>query len=198
MKSLGNINLMGNQLRNVSLENKNEYPTAPSIGALEMIQKRLMLCVSLDQGVPFWLPMSQELSEYRHTQAPASASWVIEHNLNTSTPVVQVYVDGQIVTPDEIIIIDPNTINVTFLQPQLGTATLLSGSPFGIPATNPAVTQVFAAATSWTLQHNLGRQPMVRIYSNGVEVQPAELAVTDTDVTVSFGTLSVGGTLILL
>lgn len=198
MKSLGNINLMGNQLRNVSLENKNEYPTAPSIGALEMIQKRLMLCVSLDQGVPFWLPMSQELSEYRHAQSPASNSWVIEHNLNTSTPVVQVYVDGQIVTPDEIIIIDPNTINVTFLQPQLGTATLLSGSPFGIPATNPVVTQVFAAATSWTLQHNLGRQPMVRIYSNGVEVQPAELTVTDTDVTVSFGTLSVGGTLILL
>ena len=56
----------------------------------------------------------------------------------------------------------------------------------------------FAAATSWTVQHNLGRQPMVRCYSNGVEVQPSTLEVTDTDVTATFGTLAVGGTLILL
>lgn len=198
MKSLGHINMMGNQLRNMSLQNKDTYPTAPNFGALEMIQNRLMLCIEVDQGVPFWLPMSQELSEYRHIQSPASASWVIEHNLNTSTPIVQIYVDGQIVTPDEIIIIDPNSINVTFLQPTLGTATLLSGSIFGIKATNPAVTKTFAAATSWTVQHNLGRQPMVRCYSNGVEVQPSTLEVTDTDVTATFGTLAVGGTLILL
>lgn len=198
MKSLGHIDLQGNQLRNVTLENKTQYPTAPKVGSLEMIQKRLMLCVTLDESVPFWLPLTQELSEYIHTQAPASASWVIEHGLNTPTPVVQVYVGGEVVTPDSIIVIDPNTINVTFLSAQLGTATIISGSPFGAPAINPAQSITFAAATSWSVQHNLGRIPVVRCYSNGVEVQPAELEVTATDVTASFGTLAVGGTLVLI
>ena len=61
MKVLGNVNMLGNQIQSMSLENKNEYPATPRIGSLELIQKRLMLCIDVGNDaqnpLPMWVPI---------------------------------------------------------------------------------------------------------------------------------------------
>lgn len=202
MKYLGNVNMLGNKIKSMSLENKAEFPATPGIGSLEMIQKRLMLCIDVGNDVqnplPLWMPMSSEVQMYKHHQTTNSTSWLVEHDLNNSTPVVSVYdVNGAIVTPNEILIVDGNTLSVTFNAAAQGIVVVLSGTLFGSPAVSAALTENFVAATSWHLAHNLGRVPAVRVYVNGAEVQ-ASVSATTTEVTVDFGGNSVAGTLVLI
>lgn len=201
MKYLGSIDMLGNAIKSMSLENLNEYPTNPVVGSLNMIQKRLMLCMDVGNDaqnpLPMWVPMSSEIQMFKHSQSQSASTWVVEHNLNDATPVFQIYdAAGHIFTPDEVVIVDANTLSITMLAAMTGSVTVLSGTQFGSPAMTPVKTQVFAAATSWNMVHNLGRVPGVRVYVNGKEVQAAITADANA-VTVDFGTNSVAGTLLL-
>lgn len=201
MKVLGNVNMLGNKIQSMSLENKNQYPTQPTVGSLEMIQKRLMLCIDVGNDaqnpLPMWVPMSSEVQMFRFSQPVSSKTWLVEHGLNNSTPVFQIYdANGHIFTPDEVVIVDANTLSITLTTAMTGSVTVLSGTMYGSPALSPVLTHVFTAATQWTLPHNLGRVPAVRIYVNGAEVQ-ADVAADANTVTVNFGTNSVAGTLLL-
>ncbi len=201
MKVLGNVNMLGNKIQSMSLENQNEYPSAPAIGSLEMIQKRLMLCVDVGNNpqdpLPVWIPQSSEVQMFRFNQPNNSTTWFVEHGLNNAAPVFQIYdVNGQILTPDEVVIVDADTLSITLNTPMQGSVTVLSGTMFGSPALSPVLTQQFTAATTWELAHNLGRIPTVRIYVNGAEIQAPVTADTST-VGVDFGTNSVAGTLLL-
>lgn len=201
MKCLGNVNMLGNKIQSMSLENKNEYPATPTIGSLELIQKRLMLCIDVgtdaQNPLPMWVPQSSEVQMFRFNQPTNSTTWLVEHGLNNSTPVFQIYdANGHIFTPDEVVIVDPDTISISLNTPMMGSVTVLSGTMYGSPALSPVVTQKFTAATMWTLAHNLGRIPTVRIYVNGAEVQ-APVTVDANNVSVDFGTNSVAGTLLL-
>lgn len=201
MKVLGNVNMLGNKIQSMSLENKTEYPAKPTIGSLEMIQKRLMLCVDVgnnpQEPLPVWIPQSSEVQMFRFNQPTNSTTWLVEHGLNNSTPVFQIYdVNGHIFTPDEVVIVDENTLSITLNTPMQGSVTVLSGTMFGTPALSPVLSQKFTASTKWDLAHNLGRIPTVRIYVNGAEVQ-APVAADANTVSVDFGTNSVAGTLLL-
>lgn len=201
MKCLGNVNMLGNKIQSMSLENKNEYPTKPTIGALEMIQKRLMLCIDVgtdaQNPLPMWIPQSSEVQMFRFSQPTNSTTWTVEHGLNNAAPVLQIYdANGQIFTPDEVVIVDANTLSISLNTPMKGSVTVLSGTMFGTPALSPVMSQKFTAATKWDLVHNLGRVPAVRVYVNGAEVQ-ADVAADANTVSVDFGTNSVAGTLLL-
>lgn len=201
MKFLGHMDLLGNKIKSMSLENLNEYPVKPQVGSLSMIQKRLMLCIDVgadaQNPLPMWMPMSSEVQMFKHSQSQSASTWVVEHNLNNATPVFQLYdAAGQIFTPNEVVIVDANTLSISLLAPMTGSVVVLSGTQFGSPALSPAKTEVYAAATSWNMVHNLGRVPGVRVYVNGAEVQ-AEVTADINTVTVDFGTNSVAGTLLL-
>lgn len=201
MKCLGNVNMLGNKIQSMSLENKNEYPATPRIGSLELIQKRLMLCIDVGtnplEPLPVWVPQSSEVQMFRFSQPTNSTTWTVEHGLNNAAPVFQIYdANGHIFTPDEVVIVDANTLSISLNTPMKGSVTVLSGTMFGSPALSTVMSQKFAASTKWELAHNLGRVPAVRIYVNGAEVQ-APVAADANTVSVDFGTNSVAGTLLL-
>jgi hypothetical protein len=63
---------------------------------------------------------------YAHVQASASLTWIVIHNQASLNPTVTVYdTTGEQVWPDEVQIIDPNVLNVTFVSPQAGKALIL-------------------------------------------------------------------------
>jgi hypothetical protein len=70
-----------------------------------------------------------EIFGYQHTQTTPTGSWIINHSLNTSTPVVQVY-DGsnKVILPKEIQSTTPNQTVVTFDYNQGGYAVISKGS----------------------------------------------------------------------
>jgi 3-oxoacyl-ACP reductase-like protein len=64
---------------------------------------------------------------FEHTQAVASASWVIVHNMGMY-PIVDVFVDyqgeSQKILPKSVAYTNPNTCTITFSVPLTGKATL--------------------------------------------------------------------------
>jgi hypothetical protein len=60
---------------------------------------------------------------YLHTQASPSATWTINHNLGF-TPSVAVYSVGGIEVAAQILVVSPNQVQVLFVTPTAGTATL--------------------------------------------------------------------------
>jgi hypothetical protein len=60
---------------------------------------------------------------FNHTQASASASWIINHNLNTY-PSVSVRIDDELVIAD-VAYGSLNQVTITFASPQTGTAHLV-------------------------------------------------------------------------
>jgi hypothetical protein len=93
-------------------------------------------------------------------QTTPSTGWTFNHNLSQRYPIFQVYdLDGKVLLPKEIITIDANNALITFPSLQTGRVIASLG-------TGPAgVTQYFDAATTWTLNHNMGADyPIVTIW----------------------------------
>lgn len=57
---------------------------------------------------------------YKEIGVASSTSWVITHNLNTETPIVDVYIGGVKVQPLEVEATDANTVTITFTVAQTG------------------------------------------------------------------------------
>lgn len=201
MKILGSMDLLGNELRNMRWEDLDTYPANAHIGSIAMINRRLMLCIDISadaSAIPFWFPLTQQLSMVKYHHTSPSRSWLIEHNMNNSTPIVQVYDStGEIVMPDRVRPIDEDSLLVEFGSDMSGSVVIISGNEFGAAAETPVLIEDFAPATQWFFSHNLGRIPVVRVYVNGAEVQ-AQVSATDTTVTVNFGVTSYAGKLVLL
>jgi len=66
------------------------------------------------------------VNTYRHEQAIASTSWNIAHNLGTTAPVVDVWLDiGGTITkalPLSVIVVDSSNLTITFSAAQAGDA----------------------------------------------------------------------------
>ena len=60
------------------------------------------------------------------TQNTVSLTWTINHNSNTDNYILQVYdTSGNLIIPNEVVVVDINTVRVDFLVPQAGKATLV-------------------------------------------------------------------------
>ena len=201
MKIFGSMNLLGNEMQNMRWEDLSTYPADARVGSIAMINRRLMLCIDVSadaSAIPFWFPLTQQLTMVKYHHTAASKSWLIEHNMNNSTPIVQVYdATGEIVMPDSVHPIDEDHLLVEFGSDMTGSVVIISGNEFGAAAETPVLIEEYAPATQWFLAHNLGRIPTVRVYVNGAEVQ-APVTATDTTVTVNFGVTSYAGKLVLL
>lgn len=78
--------------------------------------------------VATWIPLTNEINAYVHTQGAGSTSWVITHSLNAGTPAVQVYDEtNSMVIPDEVVPTDANTVTITFNASVTGRAIILAG-----------------------------------------------------------------------
>lgn len=177
MKHYGNINLNQNELQNAVLPVDSYFPANPKVGQLVFKSKVLYICVEIQNDLPIWTPLTQEINTFIHNQTFAASTWTINHTLNSTIVQVQVFgTDGKMVIPNEVTMVDKDTITVDFGIPFAGRAALMIGAIDG--AARPSVgfeyTQTESAST-WTVNHNLGYYPLVRVFIGNEEVQPSQI-----------------------
>lgn len=184
MKVKGNLDLLGNLLQNANLEAMTSWPAEdPGVGRLLLKQEgsvyRLYLSGGIESGLRIWIPLSQEMSMHIHDQASASTTWTINHDLNISGCILQVQN-----TSNEMIQFDGaeflfNQATVAFSVPQAGRAILIAGSTEGVERPIFNYENSYTNQATWTVNHGLGYEPIIRTYINNHEVIP--LSVTHTD-----------------
>jgi hypothetical protein len=177
MKHYGHIDLQQNELQNAVVPVDTYFPANPVVGQLVFKNKVLYICLDIDAGLPIWCPLTNVVDSYIHNQDAASATWNISHNLNSGTVSVQVFdTNGRMLLPNDITIVDKDTVTVTFNTAIAGRASVLIGNMVGAPAPTYGYeyTQT-SPSTTWTVNHGLGYYPVVRVFIGSEEVQPAQI-----------------------
>lgn len=195
MKSFGNINFQQNLAQQLAFEVESGFPASPVVGRVLFTNKRLYICVDIGSGFPVWIPMTNEVNTYTFQQSSPSASWSIPHNLATTNPLVQIYDATQtMIIPNSVDIVDSNNLTVTFGSAVAGMAVIMYGDIDGAPKSQYAYTfYQTSASTTWTINHNLGYNPIVRVFIGTEEVQPATVSFpTLNTVIVTFNTAQMG------
>lgn len=189
MKFFGHANLQQNELQQAVMPIETAFPVEPKVGRLAFVNSILYICVSIDQDLPVWVPLTRELTLYTHTQNEAAETWTINHGLNTSGVQVQVFDEaGRVMIPDEITITNSNSVLVEMNTAMAGRAVVLTGHQDG--AVKPTYSFTYyqnPAAATWTVTHNLGYHPLVRVFVGNSEVQPASIVHnSNNDMTITF------------
>ena len=195
MRHFGNINLQQNKLLNPVLDLAQNFPPTPKVGQLAFVNKIVYVCVQDSPAPAIWIPLTREITAYSHVQAEAALEWTVQHNLNTMVVNVQIYDENnRVIIPDEIQRIDPNTVKVNVGTAAVGTAVVVSGHLDG--GTKPTYAYTFyqtESATTWTINHNLGYHPIVRVFIGTSEVQPESISHPSISQTVvTFSSAQVG------
>jgi len=178
-------------------------------GRLAFFNNRVWIAVELNtvgsDEVATWIPLTNEINAYVHTQAVAATTWTITHNLNAGTPAVQIYDEENLmVIPDEIEPTGVNEVTVTFNAAVTGRAIVLTGDLDGVDsASNPQLQALehdqTVTSDTWVISHGLGHYPLIRVFvKNGSpevdeEILPASI-VHDSimQATITFSTPRTG------
>lgn len=191
MRSHGHIDMNHNELQNaiIVMSDDSNFPLNPKIGQMLFKNRVVYICVDIGNNTPVWCPLTSTISAYNHSQPTAAQTWTITHNLQTTYPLVSVYdLNNNQILPNEVTVVDANTVAVSHSVAQAGRAAVVTGS-----LTGNAVSQVAFEYTQsspqgvWTIAHNLGRIPIVRVFIGNQEVQPASVTFPDNNsVVVTF------------
>ena len=83
----------------------------------------------LDKNTGEWVAKdgsTRSTASFLFTQSLAILSWTIEHNNSTDNFILQVYdTSGNLIIPNEVVVVDINTVRVDFLVAQAGKATIV-------------------------------------------------------------------------
>jgi hypothetical protein len=194
MKFYGHADLQKNQIQNAALQTLSSFPSVPVVGQIAFVNSIVYICVTAG-SLPIWVPLTREITAYTHTQASAASTWSITHGLNTTSVNVQVFgTDSRVVIPDEIEVTGNNTATVTFGTGVAGRAVVISGHFDGnVKPTYSYTHYQSSASTTWVIVHNLGYNPIVRVFIGNQEVQPLSITHDSTNqVTITFNTAQVG------
>jgi hypothetical protein len=115
------------------------------------------------------------------TQSVAATTWTFVHNLNTRTPLVQVYdTSYNQIVPQYISSSNANTILINFGIATAGYAVASTGGTIIVTGSNVILNQT-SPATTWSFEHNLNYQyPVFQIYGSTDEVIiPERIVATD-------------------
>lgn len=194
MKYYGDIDLNFNQLISAVLPTDLDFPATPVAGMLLFKNKKVYICAEIVSGLPVWIPMTQEIDSYIHTQTSADTAWTIPHNMNVATVFVQVYdTNGLMLIPDYVDTSVFNTVTVMFSAAQAGKAIVMLGSLSGAPKDIIAFTADFTNETVWVVNHGLGYFPEINCYVGGELVQPVSIVNNSTtQATVTFSSPETG------
>jgi hypothetical protein len=195
MKFYGHANLQQNELQRAVIPVNTAFPAGPKAGEVAFVNSILYICVSTSNNLPVWVPMTREIDMFSYSQTTSSSSWTINHNLNTTGLIVQIFNDSnEVIIPDTITILSNSQVVVTFAGTTTGRAVLLSGSIDG--NTKPTYAFEFTQTSlsdTWVINHNLGYEPIVRIFIGNQEVQPESITFNSINqVTVTFDQAYVG------
>lgn len=189
MKYYGNIQLNQNELQQAVLETKLEWPVSPKVGEIAFVNSVVYICIQITGGVPVWIPLTNTVSIYVHIQDVAAATWTINHDLNTAFVLVQVF-DGnnQMVIPNNITVNNASSVTVDFTSAAAGRAVLVTGSLDGAqPPVYAFEWNQTSPSSNWVVNHGLGYQPIVRVFSGSYEIQPSSIFFnSNMQLTISF------------
>lgn len=177
MKFHGDINLQDNRIQRMVIQAKTNFPPTPTPGRIVFKDKRLWICAEIAEGVPAWLPLTSQLDAFIHEQETASDTWVIDHNLNCTTPVIQFYDENyQMVFPDSVTAITNNQSSVHFGVAFAGRAIVIAGQETGqirdpVKYTHTQTT----LSTTWVINHGLGYVPTIRAFNGADEITPSNI-----------------------
>jgi len=197
MKSYGDLDFQSANSVNdakVRLAIETDFPQSPLAGRIVFVGKRVLICIDIVAGVPVWVPLTNEIDSYIHTQTTPATTWTVDHNLNNNNVFVQVITaDGHTVWPDDINLSATNTAVLTFNAAITGRAVAMLGSLSGTPKDNVVYQQSFTNQQVWTVSHGLGYYPVIRVYVGGYQVQPVSI-VNDSlnSATVTFSSAESG------
>jgi hypothetical protein len=194
MKFYGHADLRQNELQSAALTTLTTFPSTPVVGQLAFVNSVVYICVTAG-ALPVWVPLTREITAYTHSQQVAALTWNITHDLNTTSVNVQVYDNlSKVMIPADIETISNSNIQITFNTAQAGRAVLVSGHFDGQTKPTYAYTHYQSTgATTWTIQHNLGYNPIVRVFVGNQEVQPTTITFTNSNqVVITFATAQVG------
>lgn len=126
----GHITLNNNEMQRMVLQVETDFPTTPVAGRIAFKGSKVWICVEVETGVLAWVPLTPITNTYVHEQETASASWTVTHNLNTTTPVVQVFnsIDMSQVIPETVEPVDANSLTITFGTGVAGRAVVIFGN----------------------------------------------------------------------
>jgi len=116
------------------------------------------------------------------TQSSAAVSWSFTHNLNTRTPVVQVYDSGyNQITPQYISSSNANEVVIGFGIATTGYAVISTGGTLYVTGSNVILNQTASAAT-WSFNHGLNTQyPVFQVFdSNNEVIIPTTIKAVDS------------------
>lgn len=176
MEVHGALDLLGNDLKQVTFSPELNFPTNPRPGRFLFKDKTLYFCLEIDQGLPVWVPLIKDLSMVKYIQDTPSMEWVISHGLNTNYVISQVFdTSGNTVIPDNVNSGTFNSVVISFATPTAGVAILQRGDLFGASPAIYAFSGDYTGST-WTVNHNLGYHPIVECIINAQVVQPVSIS----------------------
>jgi hypothetical protein len=129
------------------------------------------------------------------TQSSAAVSWSFTHNLNTRTPVVQVYDSGyNQITPQYISSSNASTVVIGFGIAQTGYAVISTGGALVVTGSNVILNQTASAAT-WSFNHGLNTQyPIFQVFdSNNEVIVPTTIKAVDSASALIYFPIPVSG-----
>ena len=127
------------------VKSEDNFPTTPIVGRVVFKGAKLYMCVAINNTIPVWLPLTNKIDTYVHTEAVAATTWTVTHNLNTTIPLLQIYnAAGEMLIPDSVTPTSNNIMEVTFNTAVDGTAVVLFGdlipqSGIGLLEPSPAL-----------------------------------------------------------
>lgn len=193
MKMFGNIQMQDTYVEKLAITTESAFPANPTVGRILFMNKIVYICVEIVSGLPVWVPLTKEVDTATMTVATEDAAtlWEFTHNLNTNSPLIQIYdtATNRAIFPDHIQVVDSNRVNLAFTEAQSGTAVAMFGSLIGSP--HPQYAFEFnqtTGSTTWVVPHNLGHYPIVRVFIGNQEVQPLSIvhdSLNQTTITFS-------------
>lgn len=196
MKVYGEVNFLQNAIIDAAFRIDTAFPANPVAGQVVFKNRTLYICAEIGaDSLPVWVPLTKQITAHTHVQSAANSTWTINHSLNTTNVQVMVYdLSNRVVIPNEIEIVDADTVAVYLGAAAQGKAVVLTGNFEGNSA--PSYAYEFyqtEPSTTWTITHGLGRYPIVRVFVGNQEVQPQTITFnTNNQLTVTFSTAQVG------
>ena len=129
MDFYGEINLRQNAMQQMVVQTETNFPETPVVGRVVFKDAKLYMCVAINNLIPVWLPLTNKIDTYVHSEAVASTTWTVNHGMNTTIPLIQVYdEEGEMLIPESATPLDNNNMTITFNVAVAGTAIVLFGN----------------------------------------------------------------------
>lgn len=194
MDVLGNLDFKGiGKLIRAGLK-AGDFPLNPTEGEFLFKDGIIYVCVRVVDDLPFWVPLTQQLTTFRFDQETPAMEWNVPHNLGTNTPLIQTYDStGLMIVPQDVDCSEKDNALIIFGMPVAGTAICMYGITDGLPAPMYAYTNTYASSTTWVVNHGLGYYPKIDCIIGGYLAQPQSIVHDSTmQATITFTSAEAG------